>query len=196
MKKTLAYVVILFTLIFFAQKYLEKPAATKKLVITDGSVEVSEIPKEVLDELKKVGEVQSKGLSNATTLIHKAYDYEGYSYFNLTPEQKKLYKLVALDVEFKGPSDGLDLDDMEIVDASTNKSFADSPHIELLDVAGNLVKNQADWPKSGMPLRVLLIYVVPKEFKSVKLSYWGNEIVTVPKEISGTGLVLQPPKKS
>jgi hypothetical protein len=195
MKKTLAYVVILFTLIFFAQKYLEKPAATKKLVITDDSAKVSEIPKEVLDELKKVGEVQSKGLSNATTVIHRVYDYEGYSYYNLTQEQKKKFKLVALDVEFKGKSDGLDLDDVEIVDASTNKSFADSPHIELLDDTGNLAKNQADWPKTGMPLRVLLIYAVPIDFKSVKLSYWGSEIVTTPKVISGIGLALQPPTK-
>ena len=195
MKKTLGYVVVLFTLIFFAQKYLGKPVATKKLVITEGSAEVSEIPKELQDELKKVGEVQSKGLSNATTAIHKAYDYEGYSYYNLGQEQKKKFKLVALDVEFKGKSDGLDLDDVEIVNAPTNKSFADSPHIELLDDIGNLARNQANWPKTGKPLRVLLIYAVPIDFKSVKLRYWGNEIVTTPKEISGTGLVLQPPTK-
>lgn len=124
---------------------------------------------------------QSRAGRSAKATIHRAYEYSGYSYHD--PETA-LYRL-AIDVEISGASRGFDLDDVEIVDGSSSQNFGSFPDIYFLDSDGNLLKESDD--SNAEPVRVLLIYAVPDTVQSVRLRYWGRDLVETPAQVEGSG---------
>jgi len=99
-------------------------------------------------------------------------------------------------VEFRNYNQGLDLDDVDIIDGQSNDNYGSDPHIANLTLDGKLAGDVDDssWPDDLGPLRVLLIYAFPKESKTIKLGYWGQELTAEPVPISGDGPSLPKPK--
>ena len=110
----------------------------------------------------------------ANAKVHRAYDYDGYTWKEATDATR----LIAVDVELRNYSQGLDLDDVDILDGESNENYGSSPQIANLTLDGKLAAdvNDPSWPDDLGPLRVLLIYAFPKESKTIKLGYWGHEL--------------------
>jgi hypothetical protein len=139
---------------------------------------------ELLSErAQRISASQAQGTTGSTISLMRAYDYNGHSYHETKPGQK----LIGVDVLFENPNVGLDLDDVEIVNGANSESLGSFPDIYLLTKDGELA-DQSAWP-TGKPdqLRVLIIYQVPADITSIKLRYWGNNVMNDPVRISGTG---------
>lgn len=137
---------------------------------------------------------QSQGLIDAKVTVHRAYEYSGYTWI----EPIETAKLIAVDVEFRNYNEGLDLDDVDIIDGHSNDNYGSDPHIVNLTFDGKLATDIDDssWPENLGPLRVLLIYAFPKESKTIKLGYWGRDLTPQAIPISGNGPSLPTPKQN
>ncbi len=145
-------------------------------------------PPEIQKTMQAMAERQAQGLDNAEVIVHRAYNYHGFSWI----EPVDGAKLAAVDVEFINASVGFDLDDIDIIDGATNENYGSDPDIAFLDDQGELLPDDY-YPDLGEPIRVLLIYAVRDSTESIKLGYWGNEIVSVPVPLEGNGPVLPEP---
>ncbi len=170
----------------------EQPASTdiaaSHIITSNGEP----VPPDVVKALESVSREQSLGLKDAKVTVHRAYEYSGYTW--IVPI--KTAKLIAVDVEFSTYNQGLDLDDVDIIDGQSNNNYGSDPHIAHLTGSGNLATDVDDssWPDNLGPLRVLLIYTLPKESKTIKLGYWGQELTANPVPITGDGPLLPNPK--
>jgi hypothetical protein len=84
-------------------------------------------------------------------------------------------KVIAVDVEYRNCNTGLDLlDDVDIIVGVTDENHDSDHHIAILTLDGKLAADYEDssWPENLSPLRVLLIYALPKGSKTIKLGYW------------------------
>lgn len=135
------------------------------------------------ERAQRVSRIQAKGATGSTVTIKRAYNYDGHSYHEAKPGQMR----VGVDVEFRNPNAGLDLDDLEIVDGKTNKSLGSYPDIYWLTTSGEL-EDPAAWSKdTPNDSRILLIYQVPAGIASIKLRYWDKDLTREPFPISGEG---------
>jgi hypothetical protein len=152
------------------------------------------IPPEIAEALDGVSREQSQGLKVANVIVHRAYEYQGYSWI----EPVDVAKLIAVDVEFRDYTRGLDLDDVDIIDGQSNENYGSDPHIVNLTLDGTLAADIYDssWPDDLGPLRVLLIYAFPKKSNTVKLGYWGQELTPQRIPLSGHGPSLPQPTSS
>jgi len=148
-------------------------------------------PSEVVEAVESELAAELPVMEGITTTLHKAYAYQGYSYHD--PEAGS--KLVGVDVEFGDYGDGLDLDDVELLDGASNEGIGGFPHIELMSQDGQVLQGAADteWPGAGGPLRVLLIFSVPEATNSVKLAYGGGLLTVEPTSIGNDGPSLKAP---
>lgn len=164
------------------------PLATTDEKAPDGG----SIPPELAMALGTAAREQSQGLNAASVKVHRAYEYGGYTWI----ESTEATKVIAVDVEFRDYGQGLDLDDVDIMDGESNENYGSNPQIANLTLDGNLASdvNDASWPDDLGPLRVLLIYPLPKESKTIKLGYWGHELTSESVPISGDGPSLPTPK--
>jgi hypothetical protein len=150
-------------------------------------------PAEIASAAREAAGGQSRGLDGAKVTVHRAYDYRGYS--EIKPNDKS--KLIAIDVEFVGYNMNLDLDDVDIVNGQSNDNYGSDPHIIALTQDGAVAADPDDssWPKDMGPLRTLLVYAVPKDLSSIKLSYWGHELTPAAIPVAGEGPALPQPTK-
>ncbi|MCA9027403.1 MAG: hypothetical protein KDA86_19490 [Planctomycetaceae bacterium] len=164
--------------------------AVSEIITSDGEP----VPPEVAKAMESVSREQSQGLNDAKVTVHRAYEYSGYTWL----EPIEIAKLIAVDVEFRDYNQGLDLDDVDIIDGDSNENYGSDPHIASLTLDGTLSPDVDDssWPDDLGPLRVLLIYAFPKDSKTIKLGYWGQELTPKPIPISGDGPVLPKPNPS
>jgi hypothetical protein len=149
------------------------------------------VESQVNESLQATASSQAQSLKNAVVTVHRAYDYRGYTWL----EPAEGAKLIAVDVEFSRYDGSLDLDDVEIIDGSSGANYGSDPHIALLQGDGELSPNpdDASWPADMGQLRVLLIYAVPKEMTSIKLSYWGQDLTPEASMLSKDGPSLPLP---
>lgn len=164
----------------------DKPASV--ITASDGEP----VPPEVADALESVSREQSQGLKDAHVTVHRVYEYKGYTWI----EPIETAKLIAVDVEFRNYNQGLDLDDVDVIDGQSDENYGSDPHIANLTLDGELAADTDDssWPDDLGPLRVLLIYALPKKSKTVKLGYWGQELTSKPVPIAGGGPTLPKPQ--
>jgi len=134
---------------------------------------VDSLPPEIQKHAAEVAERQSQGLKAATTIVHRAFEYRDKS--RIQPNDDA--KLVAVDVEFRKYDKGFDLDDVDILDGDTNENFGSDPEIKFLNSDGTLSADEPDFDDPTQPIRLLLIYAMPKQAKSIKLEYWSDRIV-------------------
>lgn len=151
-----------------------------------------QLPPEVRGAVEDTMHRQSAAANSASATIHRAYPYEGYSWFE--PVAKA--KLVAVDVELVGYTADFDLDDIDLIDGVTGENYGSDPQIALLTPEGRLAKDEArEWPPAPKPLRVLLIYAAPRSLQSVRLGYWDQDLTTRAFRIAGTGPSLPKPER-
>jgi hypothetical protein len=151
-----------------------------------------QLPPEVRGAVEDTIRRQSVAAADAVATIHRAYPYEGYSWFEPTAEGK----LVAVDVELTGYTADFDLDDIDLIDGVTGENYGSDPQVALLTPDGELAKDEArEWPAAPKPLRVLLIYAAPLSLQSVRLAYWDQDLTTRAFPVAGKGPSLSPPAR-
>lgn len=151
-----------------------------------------QLPPEVRGAVEDTMRRQSTAADGASATIHRAYPYEGYSWFEPTREGN----LVAVDVELVGYTADFDLDDIDLIDGVTGENYGSDPQIALLTPEGQLAKDEArEWPPAPKPLRVLLIYAAPRSLQSIRLGYWDQDLTTRAFRIAGTGPSLPKPER-
>jgi hypothetical protein len=144
-----------------------KPSADKS-----SAADESELPLNVEEAIRDVAARQSQALKGATTLVHRVFRYDRTGIYKPSADEQ----LVAVDVEFRKYSKGLDLDDVDLVDGDTDENYGSDPEIKRLRPDGKLDTNSYDDHAPSKPLRVLLIYRLPKEVASLQLEYWGDRL--------------------
>lgn len=128
------------------------------------------ISKTILKEVESVAITQSKALANSTDKVHRVFTYAS---------EKKLsgnYVPVAVDLEIYNFEKGLDLDDVEIIDANTRTNYGYSTEMYILTDEGYISQNNYDWYLSINHFRTLLIFYIPQSCSAVDLFYWGNAL--------------------
>jgi len=105
-----------------------------------------------------------------TSIVRDAYRYAGNDKLKAGPGKQ----LVAIDIEFTGYDNGLDLDDVEILDATNSQVFDAAPEIAFLHADGTLYSWNEKDPDS--PMRVLLVYEIPKTVKKIQLRLWDEAL--------------------
>ena len=144
---------------------------------------------EVQATIQAVMDSQARGLDGAKVTVHRAYNYQGFSWI----EPVEGAKLVAIDVGLADYSVGIDLDDVEIIDGETDENFGSDPDIVFLTDDGEPFSDNQPAQSFGEPIRVLLIYAVRESTGSIKLGYWGKEIMSEPVLLEEDGLTLPAP---
>ena len=154
--------------------------------------DVESVAPEIAKALEGISREQSQGLNDAKFTVHRAYEYNGYTWI----EPIESARAIAVDIEFRDYNQGLDLDDVDIIDGETNENYGSDPQIANLTLDGALASDVDDssWPVDLGPLRVLLIYALPKESKTIKLGYWGQDLTPKPIPIAGDGPSLPMPQ--
>lgn len=126
---------------------------------------------DVVKAIENVTHEQSQGAANVVVIVHRVYEYGGFT--RIEPIEGA--KVVAVDVEFRNYGRDFDLDDVDIIDGKSDINYGSFPQIVELTSDGELAAESAD--PSGQddpgPLRVLLIYAIPQGSMSVRLTYWG-----------------------
>jgi hypothetical protein len=117
------------------------------------------------------------------TIVNRAFEFREPSLFEPTDSEK----LVAVDVEFRDHRPGFDLDEVDILDGETGENLGSGPEIKFLNFDGTLNPEQSGFGL-GKPIRVLLVYLVPKSLQSVKLDYWGDRITSRATPLTEEGL--------
>jgi hypothetical protein len=134
---------------------------------------------------------QMEGLMNADVIVHRVYDYRGYTWIEPIEGAKR----IAVDVEFRNYRLGIDLDDVDILNGETKENYGSDPDIARLNLDGTLAADfeTAELPVNLGPMRVLLIYAFPESVNAIMLSYWGQELTPKPIPITGDGPELPKP---
>lgn len=148
-------------------------------------------PPEMMLGLDDFTKQQAKPLEEAAISVKGAYNYKGFSYLEPTEAEK----LVAVDVEFSNYREDFDIDDVGIINDDEKEVYGIEPNVVLLNVDGEIVREDSFWPEAPGPVRVLLIYALPKESKSLKLEYWERIITDRSIELKDGGPVLKNPEK-
>ena len=148
-----------------------KPSADKP-----SAADESKLPANVAEAVREVAARQSQALKGATTIVHRAFPFNQNGVYKPSADEQ----LLAVDVEFQKYSKGLDLDDVDLIDGETDESYGSNPEIKMLRPDGMLSPNSYDDQAPNKPLRVLLIYCVPKKVASVQLDYWGDRLTEAP----------------
>ncbi len=138
---------------------------------------------EVQQTMQAIIQKQSQGLKGAKVSINRAYNYHGFTYM----EPVDGAKLIAVDASFSNYAGGFDLDDVDIVDGTTNESYGSNPDIVFLTSEGVPYPNNEPTQEAGAPIRVVLIYAVRESTTAIKLGYWGTEILEVPYNLQDSG---------
>jgi len=82
---------------------------------------------------------------------------------------------------------------IDIIDGETDENFGSDPDIVFLTGDGEPFPDDQPSQSFGEPIRVLLIDVVRDSTESIKLGYWGKEIVSEPVLLGEDGLILPEP---
>jgi hypothetical protein len=149
-----------------------------------------DVPPNVEEALRKAAAIKAHALNNATVQVHRAYHYAGATAFKPTDNTK----LISVDVGIAGNTDAFKLWDIDIIDAQTNENFGSDPELAFLNREGGFLSYDADTIDFTRPLRLLLIYTVPKKTSAIKLGYWGKDLNTQAIPLQLDGMIL-PPKK-
>ncbi|MEN6625484.1 MAG: hypothetical protein ABFD69_04555 [Candidatus Sumerlaeia bacterium] len=127
-------------------------------------------------EQKSLAEMAQK-FEDVRLTINAAYPYtDGGDFFE--PESGQ--KLIAVDAGWRGPSAGIELDDINIVDAGTEdpkstETAEDWTEVAFLDPeSGRLVEHVPY--RLPSEFRLFLVFVVPSGMKSFKLQYNDYDI--------------------
>jgi hypothetical protein len=147
------------------------------------------LPPEMQSTVQTMMDLQEQGLDGADIAVYKAYNYHGFSWMEPIEEAK----LAAVDISFANYGDGIDPDDIEIVDGKSDETFGSGPDIVFLTDDGVPFPDNQPTQDFGEPIRVLLIYAVRDSTESIKLRYWGKEIVAEPLLLEEDGLALPEP---
>jgi hypothetical protein len=160
--------------------------------LTVRHVTPEQLPPEVRGAVEDTMRRQSVAANGAVATVHRAYPYEGYSWFD--PAAGAM--LVAVDVEFVGYTADFDLDDIDLIDGVTGENYGSDPQVALLTPEGHLAKDEArEWPPAPKPLRLLLIYAAPRSLRSIRLGYWGEDLTPRAFPIAGKGPSLPRPER-
>jgi hypothetical protein len=124
-----------------------------------------------------------------SAIVRKAYRYSDAGWKPSPGTQ-----LVAVDIEFRNFDSGLDLDDVEIIDAATGHVLEAGPEIAFLDSDGRFFA----WHKAppNGPMRPLLIFEIPNTVKAIQLQHWGDRLTPSPVTIAPSGPTLPPQRHS
>ncbi len=163
-------------------------AGDKERVQMDSTTAATFSP-EMQATIQTVMDSQARGLDGAKVTVHRAYNYQGFSWI----EPVEGAKLVAIDLGLADYSVGIDLDDVDIIDGQTDENFGSDPDIVFLTDDGEPFSDNQPSQSFGEPIRVLLIYAVRESTDSIKLGYWGEEIVSKPVLLEEDGLALPEP---
>lgn len=144
---------------------------------------------EIQATVRAMMDEQARGLDGAEVTLHRAYNYHGCSWM----EPVEGAKLAAVDIGFTNYGYGFDLDDVDIIDGDTDENFGSNPDIAYPTARGEPFPDFQPSQHFGEPVRVLLIYAVRESTESIKLGYWGREIVSDPVPLEEDGLVLPEP---
>ena len=135
-----------------------------------------------------VGERQRRALKDATVVVHRAYEYHGESWY----EVPATHKVIAVDVEIADYFPGIDLDDFDILNGSSHENYGSDPQIlGLTEDYTQAVERESNLlPEDLSPLRRLLLYAVPRDWKSIKLGYWKLVLTAEPTALADSGPIL------
>ena len=124
---------------------------------------------------EQIARESQKHFNGAQVVINDAYPYDGPSYM----KPYSMARHVAVDVSIKNVNPGVDLDDIDIVDADTNKNYGSDPQMVGLDPAtGQILPDQHHWLTDIKNIRILLIYLAPKTTRHIRLAYWKKDLTT------------------
>jgi hypothetical protein len=172
----------------------EKKEATEDQKFKDflsGKVDQISIPIDN-QQVAPLPEEKPKPYVETEQKINGVYSYSGYSYHKIKLDQK----LVSVDIELYGDLKNADLDDVLLSDGVSGEGLAEFPHWEQLDKDGNLLPPSKPFPKGSTPVHLLLIFAIPNNTKSLRLSYWGQPLTDKAIEIGPSGgLILKKPEK-
>jgi hypothetical protein len=144
---------------------------------------------ELRSAFQEIGKIQASGLDGATVAIHSVREHAAFH--GATPNTGHI--LVVVDVTFKDHKTGFGLAGIELLDAEREaQSLGGDPHQVYLEEDGGLMKDQSgghlvgpmDW-KNDKPIRVCLVYSVPKGVRKIALGYWGRVIVERSFDVTG-----------
>ena len=148
------------------------------------------VPANVAEALAQVAKLKAEALKNATVQVHRAYLYRGPT--ELQVDEKA--KLIAVDITVAGSGDYFKIWDLDIIDGATNENFGSDPEVAFLDSQGKFIAFEANGLDLKKPFRLLLVYGVPLNTKTIKLGYWGQDLTPslIPLQANGPPL----PKRS
>ncbi len=144
-------------------------------------------------DLRKIVEEavrRSQTEPDTTTTVHRAWVYSGGSFTNAAPG----CRYVAIDMEWDGDRTGLDLDDLEIYDATTNESVESSVDVFLLDPDGTRIDEMSKWPASPARVRFLVICQLPAAVTAVKPAMYDDPFVKAAVPVAESGPVFEEKK--
>jgi hypothetical protein len=192
--QTIAIGVVVFVLILVAYRLFRSHSSNSDtsrptqsdFVINSKADDGTAVPPEVAKALQQVVAAKSKALASATVKVHRAYEYVGPT--EIRPVA--IAKAIAVDAEFSGYSDRFKIWDLDIVDGRTNENFGSDPDVAFLDQQGNFITFDGETVDFTKPIRLLLVYGVPKTTRSIKLSYWGQDLTPKPIDLEADGMAL------
>lgn len=144
--------------------------------------------------MNRLAERQSQGLGGGRVKVNAAWEYDGYSHLAPNPASEIPARMVAIDLTVEGHTADFDPDDIEIVDGVTYISYASDPHLTFIKGPGEIITAPADIPVAPQPTRMLLIYAFPKASQKFTLYYWGEKLLTQPREFEASGWGLPFPE--
>lgn len=150
--------------------------------------------KQVVDQIMQVrARQQAEGLGSGTVKVNKAWIYTGYSEISPDPASAIEARLVAVDVTISGHTPYFDIDDIEIVDGTTQLSYGSDPFATPLRADGQPMVDGDEMPVAPAASRWLLVYAFPKDSPKFLLYYWGKALTPNPVGFEPGGLSLPYP---
>lgn len=80
--------------------------------------------------------------------------------------------------------------DIDIIDGKTNENFGSDPDVAFLDSQGKFLAFDGDRIDPTKPIRLLLVYGVPLTTETIKLGYWGKDLMLNPIPLQPSGPTL------
>ena len=140
--------------------------------------------------LNAVRTKQAGGLGTGSIEIHKAWNYNGFSFLSAVPGAR----LIAVDATVTGHTADFDFDDIEVIDGANRTSYGSDPQITLLTPEGKALPDSHEFTSAPGPVRILLIYGFPKETEDFTLYYWGKNLLKENHNIEPSGWELPFPE--
>lgn len=119
-------------------------------------------------------------------VVHRAYVCPS----SRSWKAKRGNKLVAIDLDFQNIDSGLDLDDVELLDASSGRVLEAAPEAAFLEPDGRFHAWRHP-PPSGIR-RVLLVFEVPARVRAVRVQLWDDILTPSPITFAPRGPSLPP----